>query len=150
MKMKKTNLTKIVLASALGLAASACSTFKYTQSGLSHINKEARVEVTVTKWYFPNKATTVEINSPYEGTKILYSDMEGNDLQIETIDVTREGKTTTYYKNGFLPKVMERGQRQFENYLQNAIMLEMLDGIDPIEMMLHMGPSSTKDDTIDK
>ena len=149
MKMKKTNLTKIVLAGALGFAASACSTFNYAQSGTYQFNKGGTEEVTVTEWYFPNKATTVEVNSS-EGTKILYSDMEGNDLQIETIDVIREGKTTTYYKNGFLPNVMEGGQRQFENYLKNAGMLEMIYSVDPIEMLLHMGSNSTEDNNVDK
>ncbi len=117
--MKKINLTKIVLAGALGIVTANCSTVGYPFSGLMIDDSDGMTSVDgyvkYTEWYFPKRINTIEVR---QGDAItLYSDAEGNDLKIESLDINYKGKTTTFYNNGLFPEFMDRAQQEFELYL---------------------------------
>lgn len=127
-------LRNIVLASALALNATGCSV-DYSQYRYDGKIGEDKVKFTEDRnliFKFRN-GNTLNVTKP-DGRVITYIDWLGNDLKLEYVEIKKNGITTQYASGDEVGKiVLEKAQKQFDNYMQQIKIFNINQGLVNLE-----------------
>jgi len=113
-------LTSLVLAGALSLSLAGCDYSSPSPSRHEYNGKIGKEHVKFEEkkyWIWP-KANILTVQKS-EKLSIIYSDVDGNDLNLDYIEIIKNGKITKYTLDDTVGKVvLKEAQKSFENYLQ--------------------------------
>ncbi len=131
--MKK-GLAKIVLLGTLALASAGCSTRNSEYNfngkiGKDSVSFEGSVDVFRSSIYQNNLTVTKP-----DGTVIKYRDFIGDDLKLEEVDITKNGKTTEYFSSDkFQKPIVDSAQVQFNDYLKKIGETKTKQGLEDLK-----------------
>ncbi|MBU1203686.1 MAG: hypothetical protein KKG60_01310 [Nanoarchaeota archaeon] len=117
MTTRKT-LTSMVLVGVLALGISGCrkdhSQYKYD----GKIGEDQVIFREKSYLGISSDDNILRVIKP-DGRIIEYKDRLRDDLKLESVEITKDGQTTTYYLDDEIGKpILKEAQKQFDNYLQ--------------------------------
>ena len=131
MKTNKT-LRNIVLALALGSTSCRVNHSQYRYDGKIGEDKVKFTEDRDLIFKLRN-GNVLSVTKP-DGRAITYMDYQGNDLKLEYIEITKNGQETRYTPNNEVGKpILEKAQKQFDDYLQEIKISKINQGLVDLE-----------------
>jgi len=129
----KNTLTSIVVAGTLALGVTGCKYSSHNQYTYDGMIGQDSVKFEIKEYPISSNTNTITVKKP-NGVIVSYIDVYNDDLKLEYLKITKNGKTTSYSSDDAVGKpVVAEGQKQFDNYLTQILEIKINEGLNNLK-----------------